>query len=110
MMLLGGIIYRMAPRDPLSIRYDRAARDSVSRAITRRGLWLTLWVRDDADHLAAFRRACYYDKRIYLWLQGGGRDPLTGERLRNPGRSHALPLPPFPHVPGVAGDLPFQRV
>lgn len=39
---------------------------------------------------AAFRRACYYEDRVYLWDKDGGRDMLTRRRLRNPARTHSL--------------------
>jgi hypothetical protein len=40
-------------------------------------------------HEAAFRRAVYYDLRVYLWDRSGHYGP-GGEQLRNPGRVAAL--------------------
>lgn len=57
--------------DPLMIRY------------TGRGSGI------ENMHEAAFRKACYWDERIYLWARPSSRDG-DGERLRNPARVAAL--------------------
>lgn len=45
---------------------------------------------NELAYQAAFRRALYYEDRIYLWDKGGGRDVLTRRRMRNPARTHSL--------------------
>jgi hypothetical protein len=103
-------------RDPLSVRYDGAAGRFVSRCLEAKGQWVETTVAPptarivgwamargidpfrirytgrgsgvENAHEAAFRRACYYDIRIYLWSRseyGAG-----GQQLRNPERVAAL--------------------
>jgi hypothetical protein len=99
-------------RDPLSVRFDAAAGKFVTRALEADGKWvettvvppsdrLLAWAsaRDldplrirytgrgsgiETQHEAAFRRACYYDIRIYLWARPDRWE--DGVHVRNPGR------------------------
>jgi hypothetical protein len=103
-------------RDPLSVRFDAAAGRFVTRAIEADGKWvettvvppsdrLMAWAaaRDidplrvrytgrgsgiESQHEAAFRRACYYDIRIYLFARPGRM--IDGAAERNPDRVAAL--------------------
>jgi hypothetical protein len=110
-------VARGAGRDPLSVRYDPAAGRFVTRIIAARGGWVSTTVAPPSEriaawamskgidpfrvrytgrasgienqHEAAFRRAVYWDIRVYLWA----RPPQTdsdGERARNPERVCAV--------------------
>src|SRR5580658_10003191 len=105
-------------RDPLSVRYDPAARRFVGRVLGawdggRNGGWVTTlvaapseraasWARAlgidvlrirytgrgsgiETMYEAAFRRACYWDDRVYLWDKHGG-DWSARDRPVNPHR------------------------
>jgi hypothetical protein len=109
-------------RDPLSVRYDPAARRFVGRVLGawdggRNGGWVTTLVAAPSDRAsawaralgidvlrirytgrgsgietmyeAAFRRACYWDDRVYLWDKHGG-DWSARDRPVNPHRVAAL--------------------
>lgn len=105
-------------RDPLSVRYDAAASRFVTRAVAANGRWVETTVAPpsqrvmawaltrgidplllqhtgpasgiESRHEAAFRRACYWDGRVYLWARPSAVDRETGERVRNPDRVAAL--------------------
>jgi hypothetical protein len=112
-------------RDPLSARYDRAAQAAVTKAIRAGGGWVRVPVPRPGDKaiewaarylgvnilgggdgswagkhgelawMTAFRRACYWDDRIYLWARPAaydGDERSARTRIRNPARSHALKL------------------
>jgi hypothetical protein len=104
-------------RDPLSVRYDGAASRFVSRAVAADGKWVETTVAPPSQrivgwalargidpmmlrhtgpasgienlHEAAFRRACYWDDRVYLWDKHGG-NWNRADRPRNPHRVAAL--------------------
>jgi hypothetical protein len=109
-------------RDPLSVRYDPAARRFVGRVLGawdggRNGGWVTTlvaapserasaWARAlgidvlrirytgrgsgiETMYEAAFRKAVFFDRRIYLWARPYEEDG-DGERVRNPDREAAL--------------------
>jgi len=105
-------------RDPLSARFDAAAGKFVSRALAAEGGWVETTVAPPSPKLmgwalargidpllirhtgpasgiennfeAAFRRACYWDSRIYLWARPHAADRESGQRVRNPDRVAAL--------------------
>lgn len=84
-------------RDPLAVRFDRAADVLVTRAVAAKGAWVRTWIPSpggaerDAGGLThrerAFLQAVYYHRLIYMW--GGGFDE-NGERIRNPYRTHSI--------------------
>lgn len=84
-------------RDPLSVRYDRAADVLVQRAIAARGGWVTTWIPSPAGeetdvaglthHERAFLQAVYYHRLIYMWGSGFDSD---GQRRRNSERTHSI--------------------
>jgi hypothetical protein len=104
-------------RDPLSVRYDGAASKFVTRAVAAQGAWVETTVAPPSQriiawavargidpfivrytgrgsgienqHEAAFRRACYWDRRVYLWARPT-RTGQDGQRARNPERVAAL--------------------
>jgi hypothetical protein len=110
-------VARGAGRDPLSARFDVAAGKFVTRIIAARGQWVATTVAPPSDrimawalargidplrlrhtgrasgienmHEAAFRRAVYWDRRVYLWARPPLRDS-GGERVRNPDRVCAV--------------------
>jgi len=107
---------RRPGRDPLSPRFDAAAARFVTRAIAAKGRPVTTAVARPSERIvgqlvargadplllqytgrasgietayeAAFRRAVFYDIRVYLWARP--TRSVDGERVRNPERLVAV--------------------
>jgi hypothetical protein len=103
-------------RDPLSPRFDAAAAKFVTRALAANGRWVETAVAPPTERLirwalargfdplrirytgrgsgiesqyeAAFRRAVYWDHRVYLWARPSRR--VDGQRVYNPERVCAV--------------------